>query len=286
MALGLLSTLDIIGYPATDVLRPVSGTETLRAAGTSVDPNILGALLMLIGVVLTAQLFARRPVLPRLALAALGAPVAIALALTYSRSSWVRLAAGLVFLALGRSRRTGVVLVLGAAAVVLLPPARAFVARFTEAIAASDPATIMRLAEYGNALEIVSRYPAFGVGFGGAPSVDLAVGVSSVYLLIAEQMGLIGLACFIAIAFAALARSLGARPASDSALHGLLAAVEAAFVAALVAGLFDHYFFNISFPHMVGLFWLILGLLVVASRLATLAQERRELADIREIGSR
>ena len=36
---------------------------------------------------------------------------------------------------------------------------------------------------------------------------------------------------------------------------------------ALVAGLFDHYFFNLNFPHMVGLLWLLLGLLVVLERI-------------------
>jgi len=284
--LRLLSSLEVIGYPTAEVLRPVAGTDTLRATGTSVDPNILGALLMLVGVVLVAQLLARRPVLPRMLLGLIGAPVALALALTYSRSSWVGLAAGLAFLAVGRSRRAGFVLALGAAAVVLVPPARAFIGRLGEAVSATDPATVMRLAEYGNALQIIARYPWFGIGFGSAPSIELAVGVSSVYLLIAEQMGLIGLACFIAIAFVALARSVGTRPVRDSRLHGLLAAVEAAFFAALVAGLFDHYFFNINFPHMVGVFWLVLGLLVVASRLASVAQERSELTDIGQFGRR
>ena len=110
-----------------------------------------------------------------------------------------------------------------------------------------------------------------------------AVGVSSVYLLIAEQMGLIGLSCFLAIALAALARSISTRPNRDTEVHGVLAAVEAAFVAALVAGLFDHYFFNINFPHMIGLFWLIVGLLVAVSRLASLSQQRGQLADVGEL---
>ena len=276
--LGILSSLDVIGYPTTDVLRPVAGTDTLRATGTSVDPNILGAVLMLVGVVLIAQLLAARTVLPRPLLAALAVPIGIALPLTYSRSSWVGLAAGVAFLALGRQRRAAWILALGAAAVLLLPQGRSVVTRLGEAVTASDPASAMRLAEYGNALEIIWRYPAFGIGFGAAPSVDLAVGVSSTYLLIAEQMGLVGLGCFLAIVLAALARSLSLRPPRDSVAHALLCPMEAALAAALVAGLFDHYFFNINFPHTVGLLWLILALLVVASRLSERRGEAKQVA--------
>jgi len=280
--LATLWSLDVLGYPTgADVLRPVAGTETLRATGTSVDPNILGGLLMLVAVVLVAQLFARRPVLSRALLGTIALPVAAALALTYSRSSWVGLVAGIAFLAVRREYRAALPLALGAAAVAFLPQGRAVLGRLGEAFTASDPASVMRLAEYRNAWDIISRYPIFGIGFGSAPSVDLAVGVSSLYLLIAEQMGLVGLGCFLAIVLAVLARSISVRPTRESALYGLLSALESALVAALVAGLFDHYFFNIAFPHMVGLFWLIVALLVVASRLALTrqAESRQQVAE-------
>jgi hypothetical protein len=267
-AVTALSTLEVIGYPTQDILRPVAGTDTLRATGTSVDPNVLGGLLVLVGVVVAAQILARRPILPRALLGAVALSLAGALVLTYSRSSWIGLAAGIAFLAFGRERRAVWILACGTAVVFLLPQGRAVIGRLGEAFGASDPATVMRLAEYRNSAEIIARYPIFGIGFGGAPSVDLAVGVSSIYLLIAEQMGLIGLGCFLAIMLAVLARSITTRPARDTALHGMLSGLEAALVGALVAGLFDHYFFNINFPHMVGLFWLIVGLAVVASRLA------------------
>ena len=106
---------------------------------------------------------------------------------------------------------------------------------------------MMRVEEYGNAIAIISRYPFFGIGFGGPPLVDLRVGVSSLYLLIAEQMGVLALICFLVVAFGILARSSRLRPSPDGALHGMFSAVEAGLVAALVAGLFDHYFFNLNF---------------------------------------
>jgi hypothetical protein len=35
-----------------------------------------------------------------------------------------------------------------------------------------------------------------------------------------------------------------------------------------VGGIFDHFFFNINFIHLVALFWLVMGLGTAAARLA------------------
>ena len=43
---------------------------------------------------------------------------------------------------------------------------------------------------------LIARYPIFGVGFTGVPDIDLYLGVSMLYLIIAENMGLVGLASF------------------------------------------------------------------------------------------
>jgi O-antigen ligase len=206
----------------------------------------------------------------------MGLPVAVALGLTYSRSAWVGLAGGVAFLAIRRERRAALLLAIGVVGVLILPQTRAIVGRLGEAFTASDQASVMRLAEYRNAAEIIARYPLFGIGFGDAPFVDLAVGVSSLYLLIAEQMGLVGLACFLAIVSVVLVRSVRASPPRGSLEHGMLSGLEGALVAALVAGLFDQYFFSLAFPHMVGLFWLIVGLLVVASGQAYTGLNRRD----------
>jgi polysaccharide biosynthesis protein PslJ len=79
-------------------------------------------------------------------------------------------------------------------------------------------------------------------------------------------MGLVGLAVLIGLLITVGAVSLSARPARDTQQWGVLAGLEAAFVSMLVAGMFDHYFFNLRFPHMVGLFWLMVGLHLSAAR--------------------
>jgi hypothetical protein len=39
-----------------------------------------------------------------------------------------------------------------------------------------------------------------------------------------------------------------------------------------VGGIFDHYFFNLNFPHSVSIFWIYLGLAMVTVRLGTRAE--------------
>jgi O-antigen ligase len=266
----LLTSLSPFGYPTTDVLRYIASTSTLRAIGTAIDPNILGALLMLTSAIGIAQVVAPRPVLDRRVIVVLLAPALFCLLLTYSRSSWMGLAAAVLVIASLRYRRLWLVfLALGVAIYFgVLPQGEGFLGHLQSGLAAQDQAAAMRLGEYSDAFKLIGQYPWFGVGFGAAPSIDLYVGVSSIYLLMAENMGLIGVAAFLIIMFRLAWQTLGAlRHIDDEGTKGMVLATAAALVAALVAGIFDHYFFNLQFPHTVALFWLLVGLTVVGVQL-------------------
>jgi O-antigen ligase len=65
--------------------------------------------------------------------------------------------------------------------------------------AGSRPGNADRLGEYKDALILIQRYPILGVGFSGSPDIDTYIGVSNMYLLIAEEMGLVGLTAYMAI---------------------------------------------------------------------------------------
>jgi O-antigen ligase len=271
LTISLLSALGPLGYPTGPVvIRFLPGendtyTDIARATGTSIDPNVLGGVLMLAAAVQISQLFAPRPVLPRWLLAALAAVTVLAMLLSHSRGSWVGLAVGLLVLATLRYRRLWLALLPAAALVALLPAGRALYQRVLSGFGGQDKAAGMRLDEYRNALEIVQQHPLFGIGFGAAPSIDLAPGVSSLYLTVAETIGLPGLALYLAalgiLLWPALRTLLG-RPAA--VVQGLLASLLAALLAALTAGLFDHYFASVVFPHLVALFWLCWALLLSA----------------------
>jgi O-antigen ligase len=248
---------------------------TMRAIGTAVDPNVLGGMMVLVAALVAPQVAARVTIVPRwLALVMLGTAVA-ALYLTYSRSALLGFAGAVALLAVLKYRR---LLWLGAAGLLmllLLPQTQEYVARLTAGFAGEDLATQMRFGEYKDALILIQRYPLFGVGFTGVPDIDLYLGVSMVYLIIAENMGVVGLIAFVAVMvgfFGMVAK--GWRQGFDPRLEPVLLGLAGAVLGALVSGVFDHYWFNMTYPHMTVLLWLYLGLgaatvLVQASEQAT-----------------
>ena len=285
-ALRLLVSLGRIGYPTTGrVLRFVeddpNGVE--RAIGLSVDPNSYGGMLALVGALAIVQAVSERPVLPRRWTIGMAGLMALVVLLTQSRGALGGLVAGSLYAATLRYRRLWWPVVGAAAAALVLylvfGVGAHFVERVTEGVQFADQANQMRLAEYRNAVEIIRNYPIFGIGFGRAPDLNLVAGVSSIYLAMAERIGLVGLAAFLAIMAAFFARGLRAMRAAfgagDEERGAALLGLQSAVAAALAVGLLDHYFFNIEFSHMVALFWGTVGL---ALALET-ADERRTTKD-------
>ena len=271
----------MIGYPTADVLRYVPGpndtyTDQLRAIGTSVDPNVFGGTLMLALALIVVQWAAPRSVLPRKALILLAVPTAAGVLLSLSRASWLGLAVGLLLIGALRFRRILLVGALVGLALLVTPVGQDFVERFVSGFSTADRATAFRVGEYANAITLLQRYPLLGIGFGSSPDIDVTAGVSSVYLLVAEQTGFLGLGAYLAALWTtwwagahALARPLvtGQSPEQWEELQGVQAAFLAALSGALVAGLLDQYFANQAFPHAVALFWLYAAVLVAASRI-------------------
>ncbi len=299
ISLNLLTRLGVLGYPTTGrVLRYVeddpNGLE--RAIGGSVDPNSFGGMLALaagvaLGEVLAAwrrlrftlpwpragtqpalRPNAQEPGAPESTgeiafplLVALFLLLLACLYLTYSRAALGGFLIAALFLSTARYRRlwwgiaaVGLLVAVAVAAGIGGP----VIERFRQGLLFQDTANQMRLAEFSNAFAIIRRYPVFGVGFGNAPDIDLSTGVSSLYLTIAERMGLVGLVAFLVFAGAALISALRRNDPTGRRLSLLAGAV-----AALAMGLLDHYFFNMDFPHMALLLWSVLGV-ATAERLS------------------
>ncbi|KPV49785.1 polymerase, partial [Kouleothrix aurantiaca] len=235
-----------------------------------------GGMLALVGAFAATQAVAERPIVARPWAIAMAGVLALATFLTQSRGALGGLEVGVLYVAALRYRKLwwpvlgGAVLVL--VAYLAFGVGANFVTRITEGVQFRDQANQMRLNEFQNAIEIIQRYPVFGIGFGkSGPDIDLGVGVSSIYLALAERVGLVGLFWFLGLMAAFFARSLPAmrrafaqaQPERGAALLGL----QAAIAAALAVGLLDHYFFNIEFSHMVALFWGTIGLALVLETL-------------------
>jgi O-antigen ligase len=268
LALRLLTALGRIGYPTSGrVLRYIeagSGTGFERAIGTAVDPNSFGGMLALVGGLTATQLLAAQPILRRWLLAGIVSIIGLALFLTYSRAALGGVIAALAYVATLRYRRLwwaiGAAGLLAALLLIGLGLGEQFMQRVVEGVQFRDQANQMRLAEFQNALAIIERYPLFGIGFGSAPEIDLVAGVSSIYLMIAERLGLIGLAAFLGLMAAVFVQGWRALARADDEQASWLLGIQAGLAAALAVGLLDHYFFNIEFGHMVALFWGCVGL--------------------------
>ncbi len=266
-----LNALTRVGYPGGWVIRYIEENPELseRAIGTSVDPNSLGGLLLMVGALLGPQLVSRRPLFRRVVVWGMAGLVFVALVLTFSRGAMLGLAAGLGFVAVARYRRLLPYMVVVALLLLLLPITQDYIARFVEGFQGADLATQMRFGEYKDALILIGRYPIFGVGFAGSPDVDLYLAVASVYFTIAGRMGLLGLLAFFGVIGTVFIYARRHRHAAraDERRDAVWLGLHAALVGALVAGVFDHYLFNMDFHHAVTIFWLTLGLAVAATRL-------------------
>jgi polysaccharide biosynthesis protein PslJ len=270
----LLSSLQMFRYPSGwAILRFINDDpeRPMRAIGTSVDPNILGALLILVTVLLVPQLFSPNPVLRRVFVVPMLAVMGLCMILTFSRGSLLGLSVAVFLLAAVRYRRLLPILAIVALCILFLPQTQSYIDHFVSGVQGEDRATQMRFGEYKDALILIERYPWIGVGFADAPDIDLYIGVSSLYLLVAEQMGLIGLAaflCILGVFFIVTWRAQRrAQPDRGDGLPDILLGIQVAIAGALVGGIFDHYLFNINFPHMSAIFWLFMGLGLVAARL-------------------
>ena len=273
-AVRLLSMLSRLDYPGgAGVLRYVedSPENPMRAIGTSIDPNVLGGLMVFVAGLTAPQLFADRPLLDRRLVAVMLGLDSLCLYLTYSRSSLGGLVVALLLLALLRYRRLLWVGLAGVVLVLLLPQTQQYVVHLIEGVRLEDLATQMRLGEYKDAFILISRHPWLGVGFSGTPEIDTYLGVSNVYMLMAEEMGLIGLGLFVLTMVGLFRRfwrawKLGS---ADAGLEAILLGLAGALAGVLAAGVLDHYLFNLVYPHMASLFWVFVGLAMVALTLVT-----------------
>ncbi|MFQ6101421.1 MAG: O-antigen ligase family protein [Anaerolineae bacterium] len=272
LVISTLSKLGRLGYPVgPGVLRYIRDDPRLpmRATSTSVDPNVLGSLLNLTLGTAVPQLFTRRPLIRRRYLVPMLGLMALCLVLTISRGSLVGVGVALAVVATLRYRKLWLLLLVALALMLLLPQTQDYVAHLIEGFRGEDLATQMRFGEYKDAFILIGRYPWLGVGFAGSPDIDTYIGVANVYLLIAEQMGLVGLTSFLAIVGVLFSRFWRTRSlaATEPELEPLWWGLHAGLIGALVGGIVDHYFFNLDFHHSVTLFWLVVGLATAATEI-------------------
>ena len=209
-------------------------------------PDAYGGYLLIVGALTLPQVFSKKPVLPRTVVLVCMSLIALALMLSVSRGAMLGLALVAMLIGLLRYRRLLVLMAVVVLMALILPQTRALVEHFAAGFAGQDLATQMRFGEYKDALELISRYPVLGVGFIGTPDVDLYIGVSSMYLLVAQQMGLLGLLAFALVFVGLFIGALKAWPAvrNNERLSAIFIGAHGAVIGALFTGirplLFQH----------------------------------------------
>ncbi len=268
----ILTRLSVIGYPAAGAVQYIESNPELpeRLIGTGVNPNSTGGYLVMLAALAAPQLVSQHPLLRRRWLSYLLWLVLLtALVLTFSRGAMLALGVALFLIALVRYRRLLVVMALIAALILALPWTQVYVQRMIEGFQGADLATQMRFGEYFDALKLIQRYPLLGVGFSGTPDIDIYLGVANVYLTIASNMGLLGLSVFLLTMAGVFLYGWGARHRSKAVpgLYPIWLGSLAALAGVLANGVFDHYYFNLEFHHIVTLFWIYVGIALAASRM-------------------
>lgn len=274
----LLMRLSVIGYPENGIIQYIEQNPDLpeRAISMWANPNSLGGFLVMVAALVAPQMMAQNSITGKRwhSLVMLGL-IVLCLVLTFSRGSMLAFGAALVFIAALRYRKLLLILAVIAVLILVLPWTQFYVLRLIEGFQGADLATQMRFGEYRDALQLISRYPLFGVGFTGTPDIDLYIGVSNVYLTIASNMGLLGLTAFLVLMGAIFLYGWRARQYVDlvPGLRPILLGLLAGLVGALANGIFDHYFFNIGFHPAVTILWTFVGMTLAAAHIAIEAGE-------------
>ena len=250
----VFSWVESIGYPpAASATRYLPDRETIRAVGTAVDPNVLGVTLAVASVAaasLALTFAGGRAVLLWIVVLA----IVPGLVFSMSRGAWLGACAGAFVLIWCRRPAVAWLLLAASAAAVAAPVRIGGLEHLRSGFLARDPAAALRLDELRHVPQVLGASPAFGVGFLTEPVARYSLEVSNAVLWIAERMGLLGAAFYLASVAGVLAASLR-RLRERPEVFGILAA----FVAATVAGLVDHHI--VSFPHLVAVYWLLGGTL-------------------------
>ena len=234
-------------------------------------------LVMMIGLAL-GLLFSSRTIWGKLFSFATLACGLLAIAMTYSRASWIGLVVTVFIFVLLAERRLIPVLIVGVIALLPVLPASIY-ARILTIFNLSDSSTSSRFPIYSVGLKIWERSPIFGVGLGSELSAKLAHNSGwyfekfkfphyhNIFLQLAVELGLVGMlsyvAGFISSCKEAIRAVFGAN--CDRDVRNLTVGCLSGLVGVMVCGLADYFW---HYPRVMAIFWLIFGLMLCGAKLA------------------
>lgn len=254
-----IPVLTALHYAHPDAVKDIFSANFQRMASTWVHPNLTGGVLVLFLPLAFFMAQVRRGWVQGLAIsvAVLGAA---SLLFSISRGAIVSLALVLLWLGWRRAPQAGRVLGVAVALVVCLvlfyPPLQH---RLATTFSADNASTKVRLQEYQKFPDAVRRYP-LGIGFKTDPPPDSdLLGISNLWLSYIYKVGVPGMLLFVSVTLVWWRESrYRGWFTSLNQTRALRLGSQAGLLAALLTGLFDHYY---SFTMvLVALFWTMVGI--------------------------
>jgi polysaccharide biosynthesis protein PslJ len=258
--------LEKLKYAHPEAVKDIFSANFSRMASPWVHPNLTGGVLVLFlplafFYALVQQGWRRLLGFSVVALGAAG------LLFSSSRGAIVSLVLVLLWLTSYRvpyaGRVIGVALALGVGLVLFYPPLQA---RLATTFSSSNASTEIRMDEYRRFPEAMARYP-LGIGFkvDPPPPKTNLLGISNLWLNFIYKLGIPGMLLFIAVTLAWWRECRPHAKLSEmSSERGIWIGSGAGLLAALLTGLFDHYY---SFTMvLIALFWLMMAINLQSAR--------------------
>lgn len=288
--------LSFLGEESSLGIRTLDEGEVPRPTGTVVHPIFLAALVAPIGLMALSLAMTLRDPRWRAWCLVFAGVAFVPVVLAQARASLVAAAVTLVVLVLAmlRARRLTIrpiLVALGVAAFVGLLFLEPLQQRFADNLGTSQFQLEIesRMELNAVAVAMILDHPLLGVGLNQFETVQpeydtyglIFAGnpVHNIYLLIAAETGIVGLAGFFAICWVVLSSALRAVRSRDGLLVGVGAGIAAALLYFAVEEMLS---FALRQEMPLALFWILAGLAVACARMARAedaAGRRRSLAD-------
>lgn len=253
-----------------------------RAYSTMENPNNLGQVLMMMLPFFVAVFFGAKTFMKRFIIFSMGLVPLIALALTYSRSSWIGFAVAMAVFVLLTNWKLLPLFMVGAVAMVPLMPGSVY-RRILTIFDSTDSSTNYRFVIYRTIAPMLGKYWFTGVGLGTDAFMSVVSSfplhtvvvpphTHNLYLQIWIESGIVSVLCFLGFVINTVKRSIkNIATVKDSYVKYIIIGGTGSMAGLLTVGLAEYAWY---YPRVMIMFWIGVGVLFAALNLKNTEREQ------------